>query len=154
MSINMYENNINTHLKDILLQIYSKTYDFVNLGVIFTAMFVFLKFKTFDIKNIKITKIINFVSVSVFSIYLIHENTNNRWLWGKLFNPLQYSHSIGLVGYIIAIALLVFIVCLFIDFMRRGLCVLLKKIPFITKIITKLDEKLGKINTKVNSYLS
>ncbi len=128
--------------------------DFTNIFSIIGAVFLFLKFRTIKINNKTLTKIITYVSASTFSIYIIHENVNNRFLWGEVFNKLPNHWNLGvLVSYIFIASAIVFVICLLIDFLRRLIIYLIRKIPQVNSIFTKTAKKLDNINEKINKFI-
>lgn len=150
----IYESGIdNTTLKRIIYTIIEGLHQYSSILIILSAVFFFMKFKSIDMNQSRFKKIISFISPSIFSIYLIHENINNRWIWAAM-NFSRYGDSPFLVTYVIGITIIVFIVCLMIDSMRRLVWHILKKIPCVSKFVEKLNEKINKINVKVNQYLA
>ena len=126
---------------------------FSSILLIIAVILLFMKFKTMEIKNKFLNKLITIVSPSVFSIYLIHENINNRGLWTELANPVQYNNSFFLIPYILLIVLCVFVICLIIDLIRIGLYKLIKRIPIVKAFIDKLNGKIDMINQKLSDFL-
>ena len=145
--------NINAVIKNIVLTMLTAMADFYNLFCIAMTVMLFMKFRTFNIKSNKITKLVNIISPSILSIYLIHENVNIRVLWTKCGIE-NYANSIWLVPYMLMLIIIVFVICLIIDFIRRSGYCLIKRIPLCKRCINKLDEKVNKINRKINNYLS
>ena len=128
--------------------------EFTNILLVAMTVLMFMKFKTVNIKSNIITKIITFISPSVFSIYIIHENVNYRdTLWPQL-GMMDYANSWLMIPYMILLIISVFTVCLLIDLLRRGIYNVLKKIPWIKICIDKSNEKIQTINNKINNYLS
>lgn len=145
--------DLNRILTRMIYLVRISLHSFSNLLLIFAVVLLFMKFKTIEIKNNKINKLINFISPSIFSIYIIHENINNRWMWEEILNPIQYSNSLLLPFVIIIGTICVFIICLGIDIIRRGAYNLLKRIPIINKFINMINNKIDNINIKLNNYL-
>jgi len=129
-------------------------HQFSNILLVLSVVFLFMKFKTISIQKETINRVILFISPSIFPIYIIHENINNRWLWTAVINPVQYNNSSFLIVYIILAIICVFIVCLMIDIIRRGTYRLIKKNTFIDKFINVLNKKIDNVNEKLNDYLS
>lgn len=78
---------------------------------------IFLGFKNLKIKNIKI---INMISSTTLGIYLIHDNFFVReFLWLKFFKVSEHFYDKYLLFYSLKIILLVFFVCMIIDFIRQ-----------------------------------
>ena len=112
-----------------------------------------MKFKKVNIKSKKLSKILAFITPSVFSIYILHENINLRGnLWSQL-EILNYSNSWLLIPYALLMVFLVFTVCLLIDLLRRGLFYFIKKIPIINKFINEINLKITILNNKIDSYI-
>lgn len=115
------------------------------------TIFIFLKFLTIKINSKTLNKIITLVSPSVFSIYIIHINIHIRdYIWVAL-GARDHLNTWYFVPYLLGLIVLVFLICLAIDLLRRGGYALLKKVPIINKGITKLNEKINYLNNKINS---
>ena len=140
-------------LKNFLGKIYAKFRNFNNILLIFIGICIFMKFKKVNIKSKKLSKILAFITPSVFSIYILHENINLRGnLWSQL-EILNYSNSWLLIPYALLMVFLVFTVCLLIDLLRRGLFYFIKKIPIINKFINEINRKITILNNKIDSYI-
>lgn len=141
----MYKNNIFSKKKYITYVIYSCIillllsvlfFDIISLKIsIFGkySTYFFLKpsplilflsiaiFNLFAKLNIRSSKIINLISSCVFGIYLIHDNNYIRSvLWSKIFHVSNYVDSNLLILYMFGSVLLVFVVCLVIEFIRKN----------------------------------
>ena len=145
-------NNLNMEIGVIIYRISKTMRDFCSTFGIAMSFLLFMKFRTINIKSGVITRIISLISPSIFSIYLIHENTNLKFLWST-YGIGNYAYSWKLVPYLLFLVLSVFIVCLCIDLVRRGAYNVLKKIKPINDLINKLDVKLDEISLKLNNYL-
>ena len=98
-------------------------------GILLEALALLMMFSRIDIKN-SLQRIIMFISPSVFAVYLIHDNS----LMKKMVN----FHNIGtyivtgnsciIIAMIIGIAVIIFVLCLMIDLLRRCLVKNLKHI--------------------------
>lgn len=144
----------NSILYNVLYNLIINFTEFYNIIVIAMTVIIFMKFKTMEIKAKTLSKIILLITPSVFSIYIIHHNYNIRnaiWLESGVMN---YANSWLMVPYIILSIISVFIICLFIDLIRRGLYFLLKKIPTVNKLIAKFNQQIDKLNIKLNNYIS
>lgn len=125
-----------------------------NLIMIAMTIFVLLKFRTIKIKSQTVSRIITFIVPSVFSVYLIHYNINIRWYIWNLLGINNYANAWYFVPYLLGLVVLVFLICLAIDLLRRGLYALLKKVTIINKGITKLNEKINCLNNKIDSIFT
>lgn len=143
----------NTDLFIIIYRIIALYRDFMNILLIAMTVLIFMKFKTISIKSNLLSKIITFISPSVFSIYIIHQNVNIRDTMWLQFWMMNYANSWMMIPYIILMVISVFTVCLLIDLIRRAIYYGIKKIPIVIKFINKINEKIEIINNKVNSYL-
>lgn len=98
---------------------------------------LFLIFKNLDIKP---NKVINKISSTTLGIYLIHANIFiNELLWLHIFKVNDYINSKYLILYEISAVIIVFVVCMLIDFIRQFI---FKKL--INRIIDFLDVKISK----------
>ena len=84
---------------------------------LFTGIFSFMYFKNL---NIKYSKFINTIGASTFGVLLIHANsdTMRRWLWRDLFDNLGHYNNELFWLRAIVVTLLIFFVCIIIDYMR------------------------------------
>lgn len=78
-------------------------------------------FLTFKNMKIKTNLVINYISKSMFGVYLIHDNSYIReFLWGKLINTMPLaSNSVKYLLYGFTISICVFVVCICIDVIKR-----------------------------------
>lgn len=106
--------------------------------IMISSVCYFLLFGTFKFSN----KIVDNVSKLVFGVYLIHDNTYVRAvLYTNVFrlNELFINSRIYIL-YVLWVALVIFVVCLAIDFIRSKLFNLIGKIKYIDNKKKKLDE--------------
>lgn len=137
---------------NFLQKLYTGLEQFTNIFIIFATICLFMKFKTIQINNNIIGKVVNLVSPSLLSVYIIHEHPNIRdYIWQNIFNFGKYANSWVLIIYMIFAIILIFIMCILIDLIRRGVYKALKKIPIIQSIIEKINEKLLFVDEKINS---
>ena len=96
-----------------------------------TGLFMFLTFKNMEIKQ---NKFINTIAMTTFGVLLIHANSDamRSFLWGDLLNNTGYYSSNVLPIHFIGSVLLVYIVCVAIDYCR---------IRFLEKPLFKKLEK-------------
>ncbi len=134
----------------IIANILSYFRNFINIILVYMAILLFMKFKTINIKSNKLSKLILYISPSVFSIYIIHDNVHLRDMIWQKFSFINLANSWLMIPYIILAILIVFTVCLAIDLIRRGIYTGLKKIKIINKGIQKINEQIDKVNTKIN----
>lgn len=134
----------------IMANILSYFRNFINIILVYMAILLFMKFKTINIKSNKLSKLILYISPSVFSIYIIHDNVHLRDMIWQKFSFINLANSWLMIPYIILAILIVFTVCLAIDLIRRGIYTGLKKIKIINKGIQKINEQIDKLTTKIN----
>ena len=134
----------------IIANILSYFRNCINIILVYMAILLFMKFKTINIKSNKLSKLILYISPSVFSIYIIHDNVHLRDMIWQKFSFINLANSWLMIPYIILAILIVFTVCLAIDLIRRGIYTGLKKIKIINKGIQKINEQIDKLNTKIN----
>lgn len=121
--------------------------------VIIMTILIFMKFKTITIKSKFMTKLITIISPSMFSIYLIHQSINIRDIMWLKMGIMNYADSWLMLPYILLMIISVFIACLLIDLIIRGIYYGIKKIPIINRCINKLNNRLDNISSKLNSYI-
>ena len=149
--LKLIDNNI---IYSLIKRIISEFREYSNILILIMTILIFYKFKTITIKSKFISKIITIISPSVFSIYLIHQSINIRdTMWLKM-GIMQYADSWFMLPYILIMIAMVFIICLCIDLIRRVSYYGIKKVPIITKILEKINEKLYKINSRINNYIA
>ena len=118
---------------------------FTHLNKMNSIMMLAVSILTFMLfKNLKIpdNKIVPFVSKSTFGIYLIHINTHLRvYLFNSVLRIQNYynSNTFKLIGYIVLSSMGIFIICMFIDTLRRNI---LEKNLFKIKILDKYFDKI------------
>lgn len=126
------DSNILNSLANIMKD-YSIFYN--NPLVIIQAISLFLLFGTFDFKN----KVINKISSLTFGVYLIHESyymRMNLYKWIGIDNgKMIYGKSILLKVFVCAI--IIFILCAIIEWIRQLLFKLISKLRFVEKIDSK-----------------
>lgn len=111
--------------------------------ILLLSLFLFLGFKSLNIKN---SKVINGISSLTFGIYLIHDNWQiRRYLWnnianGPAFEMIPWLFPVS-IGYILA----VFCACGLIEFIRQ---------QTVEKIWMKIAEPLAdKIDNFINKHI-
>lgn len=130
----------------------SLLYNYNTIFQLINATLLLFFFKEIKIKN-KATKLISFVSASMFGIYLLHEQPNLRWIiWNEqLKGLLLESKTAVYIILIFAIPIAVFLSCLIVDILRRLLGKALAKIKPVQKINKVLIEIENKINKKMTT---
>jgi len=93
-------------------------------------------FLTFSNLNIKNNKVINGLALTMFGVYLIHDNPLVRHaLWIDIFKNMEYINSRFLLIHATVAVLSVFVVCVAIDYIR---------ITILEKPLFKLIDKKEK----------
>lgn len=110
------------------------------------SIMTFIAFFTFDIKNEKIVRSINWIASGIFSVYLIHDNGFVReHLWRYV---VRYIHpdSYSLIYETFIVIISIFCVCLLIDIIRKYIFKLLgyTSLPqkLTSRIVTYIDSKM------------
>lgn len=137
-------------------QIYSSMIsikEFSSIIIIAMVVCLFMKFRTIKVKsNILKNIVTKFISPSILSVYIIHENINIVDYW-KYFNIDLEGNIIKIVTCIMIVVILIFFACIVIDFIRIKICQLIKKVYSINKFVQFLNLKIDILNNKINSYL-
>lgn len=142
----------NSYLKLFVNNLYSDFFNLKNPFSVLMAFFLFIAFYKKAIKKPIIQKFTTWITPSILSVYLIHENTNLNIYWLFLgINDL--ASSLWCIPYILFVTLMVFIICLIIDGIRRISYTFLKKIPIVNSGTKKLNDKLEKYNDKITNIL-
>ena len=104
-------------------------YHYDSITVLSAAVFLFVFFSRLEINSAKVGKVVRFITPSVFSIYIIHENFLWReWLWNKALGAGGMKESPLFVFHFIACVVLVFVSCVLIDKIRIYLFKLVPRI--------------------------
>ena len=114
--------------------------NYENPFIILQAVSFFLFFETLNIKN---SKIINRIASTTLGIYMIHDNTlirGNIYRWLKINNGPIYSTSF--IFYILLSAIIIFAVCMIIDFIRQFLVFIIKKTTLYKWLRSKISNAL------------
>lgn len=120
---------------------------------IFSIMFAVSLFNIFINKKEKNNMHINSISSCVFGVYLISDNDYVRSiLWSDIFKNANYVNSILLIPHMLISIIIIFIVCIYIEYLRKYI---LDKIyeKKISKYINKLQLKLENIFNKIYDKL-
>jgi surface polysaccharide O-acyltransferase-like enzyme len=92
---------------------------FQGMNTITVALVSYCIFMTFNNIKIKSNKIINIVSLTMFSVYLIHDNIYIRSLLWKTIYIESLKNSIVLIPYSILIILFIVLISILIDLFRK-----------------------------------
>lgn len=120
--------------------------------IIISSFCIFLLFINNSFEN----KMINKISSSAFSVYLIHDNPNIReFLWVKLLKVNEYINSPLLIFYVIIIVIFVFFTCILIDKIKKKLLdnIIEKLTMKITNIIDRGLKIIGNYYNKIRYNL-
>jgi len=116
------------------------SYEYNHLLVLLAAVALFYVF--FYIKNFqgKLSIWIIKIAEGTFGVYLLHEHIEIRDLWPQWFGVNESAkYGFSVIRYIITI-ILVFLIGIIIDAIRRFLFGLIGKLPVFVRIIGKLDK--------------
>ena len=124
-------------------------YNYSSVFVFLSALFLIIIFKDIKIENIKIKKTINFTGSLVLTCYLLPDER----IW-NFVNPNNYTeNNILIIIYSLIALVSVFIICCFIELLRKNLFDLIyKKIKFENKcdlIQNIISEKFSRISDKI-----
>ncbi len=97
-----------------------------SVPVFLSSIFIFLAFKTVNIKGKYISKALVYLSPLTFGVYLIHDNSNlKNLLWGWIC-PEKYADDPFLWVYMLMIVPAIYIVCVLLEIIRQKLFVVTK----------------------------
>ena len=105
------------------------------------SLLFFLYFKNKKIKKNKISNFIANITPYTFAVYLIHDNDEIRIFLWKNLNLIQYYDSNSFIIILLGFSLLIFSVCIFIDYLRNKIFKLLHIENITNKILDKVDKK-------------
>lgn len=115
--------------------------------VIIQTILYFEFFKTLKIQNTFINKI----SACVFGIYLIHDNEIVRTHLYKILKiDTGLFSSYKIFPKIIIVALIIFIVCLIVEYIRKAIAKKICKLNISRKIILRFKDFINSFNFKIN----
>lgn len=127
----------------VILGSYSKNYDFLwgilaNNNSPFGILIGIPLFLTFKNLNIGYNRIINYISKSMFGVYLIHDNSFVRsFLWKKIVKTAPIANKPGkYLQYGLTISFFTFCICICIDIFKR-----IVMDPLINKVLKKYTQK-------------
>ena len=110
--------------------------DMNKLPLLLCSITMFLTFSNLKIKN---NKYINSIAVTMFGVYLIHDNPLVRnALWKDIFKNSEYINSNLLIVHAVSAILIVFATCIVIDYIR---IIIIEKPLF--KLIDKKEDKIS-----------
>ncbi|WP_040455876.1 acyltransferase [Limosilactobacillus coleohominis] len=104
------------------------------------AIFIFSFFTKFNFHSV----LINYISGSMFGVYLIHDNTFLRpYIWKQLVNASKITQANSFISFALVSSIEVFVICLMIDIIFRR--ILLKwPLKELTQLISNLFTKIFK----------
>jgi hypothetical protein len=115
------------------------------LPILLCSITIFYWIKNVDIGS---KKIINAVSKTTFGVYLIHDNGNLReYLWKNIIKTPEYFYSGFFFIHLICTVIIIYIICVMIDF---GRIYLIEKPLFASNILNKCCQK---IDSKLEKFL-
>ncbi|MEG1752255.1 MAG: acyltransferase [Clostridia bacterium] len=116
--------------------------------VLLSTISIFMIFKNFKIKNLKLSKFINYVSGLTFGIYLLSDNHSFKmFMYLNIFNVNDYYLSKYSYLICFAFVIITFVVCALIEAFRKLIVLLIKK------IISKVNNNKALLNTTTNLTL-
>lgn len=116
------------------------SYSSVTMVIASACLFRF--FEDLRITNKVVQKAVPLLSSLTFGVYLIHEQPEVRnFLWNKLLHPMNYAENPLLALYLLGIALLVFLSCALLEYLRQKA----SKILSINKFIKTTSNILSTI---------
>ena len=115
-------------------------YEMQMLPIVVSAVLLFMGYKDL---NLRYSSIINKIAMTVFGVYLIHDNEIIRYyIWIEVFKNASFAKSAFLIPYSIGVILLVFVICSVIESIRihtiEKLC-----FPLYNLIEEKMKKKFG-----------
>ena len=126
-------NRLQLNVGTALLYHYNSIFQLIN------ATLLLLLFKEIHLQG-KIAKAVAFVGSSMFGVYLLHEHPQIRdVIWNdRLYDVLVQSTFLYYIALVLCLPILLFIVCLLLDKIRKWLGYLIAK----TSLVRKMDSQL------------
>ena len=95
-------------------------YHYDSVTILASSVFLFVFFKRLTVKAKVITQTVRFITPSVFSVYLIHENFLWReFLWNDVLKANEFVNSAYYILHFAGCVLAVFIGCILLDQLRK-----------------------------------
>ncbi|MCR4705042.1 MAG: acyltransferase [Lachnospiraceae bacterium] len=85
------------------------------------SVLLFLVFENLELSDEKIGQGICFLSAGSFGVYLIHEHTTLRYLWPQWFGVEKMAHTPLFAVHLLGTAVVIYLICALIDYVRRKL---------------------------------
>ena len=116
-----------------------------------SSLYLFLYFKQMDIKNNKIISFIEKITPYILSVYIIHEQPLLRKiLYTDILDIGAFLNKWYLIFIVFSYAVIIFIICIFIDYIRHYVCERIAR----TKIGTRAEEFLNKTTAAIKKIAS
>jgi surface polysaccharide O-acyltransferase-like enzyme len=113
-----------------------KFYEYNSITILLSSIFLFLFFKNLNINSNIIKTTVLKIAPLTLGVYLIHEQSNMRIiLYKNILNTSNYLDNNFFVIISITSSILIFIICIFVEFLRNNLVIYLSK----TKLYLKLE---------------
>lgn len=125
------------------------TYTYDNPFVLVSSLMYFLYFGSFHFSN----SLVNKLSSLSFGVYLIHDNPYVRQHLYELF-ALYADHKINsymIIPIVILVAIMIFVVCLLIEWLRQLLFSFISKCPISKAIKNSWYQYLNQLKNKINN---
>ena len=144
-SLNIYSyGRMCNEISDVLNTL---TISFLSPLVIIEAISYFLFFKNMTFNS----KIINFIGGTTFGIYLLHENIYIRENLYDWLNIGKHANGgIKLIGMIIVLGFIMFITCMIIEIIRKGIYRFFYKRKFTEKLRNKIKNFIKSLGLDIN----
>lgn len=117
--------------------------------MLLASLFLFQFFRGINIKRNKVNNFIGAVAPLTFAVYLIHENPMLRPILWKWFNFPAYVKSPLLIPYVLFVAIAIFTMCCFIEYIRQHLFKLLHITDSVNRVCDKIQAKVIKAFDKI-----
>lgn len=123
------------------------TISFLSPLVIIESISYFLFFKNMTFNS----KVINFIGGTTFGIYLLHENVyirENIYTWLHLSE--HANGGIKLIGMIMVLGIIIFIVCMIIEIIRKAIFKFFYKRKFALKLRNRIKDFIKSLGLDIN----
>ena len=120
---------------------------FLSPLVLLSAVSYFLFFKNMTFNS----KVINFIGGTTFGIYLLHENVyirENIYTWLHLSE--HANGGIKLIGMIMVLGIIIFIVCMIIEIIRKAIFKFFYKRKFALKLRNRIKDFIKSLGLDIN----
>lgn len=125
-------------------QVYLDSLFYSNNSILNTlaSIALFMAFRSMEIKNSSLNRIVRFLSPLVFGVYLIHEHPAVRELLWGILKPAAFANSAWMLPYGLICVVSIFLGCILIEWVRQWVFRVLGVDGWINRISEKIQNRV------------